>query len=138
MQETQTTLADFIERHGITGRALIATDNPNMANDQWARTASHWRVVLRCGGRRWTVPFSQGSAHTEPPTVADVLDCVASDIAGYRNARDVRDFASEYGYDDHGLAQRTFELIARQDKRLTTLLGDDTAVETLLWNTERL
>jgi hypothetical protein len=126
------TLADFIATHGITATAAA------MADDAWARAASHWRVTLRCGGRQWTDPFSQGSAHAQPPTAADVLNCVASDIAGVRNARDLDDFMAEYGFERQSDARRTFEQIQRQDVRLQRLLADDAAVETLLWSTERL
>jgi hypothetical protein len=136
--QTMTTLQDFIAQHGITATAKWADRNPNMADDAWARTATHWRVVLRKDGRQLTIPFSQGSAHTKPPTAADVLDAIASDIAGVRNAQDLADYMAEYGMDDHNEARRMWQIVERQDEKLQRFLADDDAVETLLWNTERL
>jgi hypothetical protein len=134
---TTTTLADFIAEHGITGKALTAPDNPNMPRDAWSRTARHWRVILRRNGRQWTIPFSQGSGHTAPPTAEEVLDCVASDVAGYRNARDLDDFMGEYGYEDREEAAAIYRAIGRQSDHLDRFMADDDAVEALLWNTDR-
>lgn len=139
MPDTDTqSLAEFIAEHGITYAVKRATTNPHMADDQWARTAQHWRVTLYCEGRTWTVPFSQGSAHTEAPTAADVLDCVASDIAMFRGARSVEEWMAYLGYEDRDAARRTFDQIHRQDNRLQELLRDGDAVEALLYKTERL
>jgi hypothetical protein len=139
-----TTLADFIQQYAIYATPEPAESNPNMdADREWNLTARHWRVTLqRPESAPMYVPFSQGSAHTEPPTAADVLDCLASDAATVENARDVLDFAAEMGFDldshkNRERARRTFETIQRQSGELREFLGDD-AFETLLWNTERL
>ena len=43
--------------------------------------ARHFRCTLSRGRRRFSFEFSQGSAHTEPPTLADVFDCLRADAA---------------------------------------------------------
>lgn len=135
-----TTLKQFIRQHKIRMTAEWADSNPNMMTDEnWSRSATHYRCVLRCGKRQMTVPFSQGSAHTKEPSAEDVLNCLASDAAGYENARSFEDWCSEYGYDtDSRKAEKTFKTIERQATDLARLLGAPSSYETLLWNTERL
>jgi hypothetical protein len=102
--------------------------------------------------RSFGLYFSQGSAHTTDPTLADVLDCLASDASGYENARvDTRPdekqdkaltvfegWASEYGYDtDSRKAEKTFRAIKRQSEQLKRTIGAE-AYEELLWQVERL
>ena len=130
------TLRHFIETNGIKAVVDYADSNPNMANDEWSRTARHFKVVLRCQGRQLTTHFSQGSAHTQEPTAADVLDCLASDSAGIENARSFEDWCGEYGYDtDSRKAERIFKVCERQAESLKRLLNGQ--YETLLWNVER-
>jgi hypothetical protein len=83
------------------------------------------------------VPFSQGSAHTENPTLEDVLDCLALDASGVENAKDFEDWCGEYGYDiDSRKAEKIYNVCKQQAEQLKTLLGTD-AYEQLLWHTER-
>ena len=78
-----------------------------------------------------------GSAHKSPPTLADVLDCMAGESAGVENARDFADWCGEYGYDtDSRKVERTFKACQQQAADLKRLLGP-AAYETLLWNVER-
>lgn len=130
-------LRSFIDRHGITMRVTETDRNPNMADEAWARTARHWKATLRRGQRTMTVPFSQGSAHTEPPEIADVLDALASDSSGLDNARSFEEWASEYGYDvDSRKAERIYNAVERQAKKLVAFLGPKLYQE-LLYETER-
>ena len=84
-----------------------------------------------------TVPFSQGAAHTMPPTAADVLDCMASDSAEVENADSFDDWAPEYGYDaDSRKAERVYTACVKQADKLEALLGDED-YSALLWDIER-
>jgi hypothetical protein len=77
MHGMTTTLDSFIAEHGIKSHAVQVDRNPNMADNDWARTASHWNVTLtgtHGSHGELMVPYSMGSAHTQPPTTADVLD----------------------------------------------------------------
>jgi hypothetical protein len=77
--------------------------------------------------------------HTEPvaPTLADVLDCLASDASGFDAADCFATWAAEYGYSDDSIKARdTYEACGAEAKRLRALLGEE--YETLLYKTERL
>lgn len=132
------TIEQFVERFNVRASVDYAGANPNMENDDWARSANHYRVVLRVGRRSMTTYYSMGSAHTNEPGAADVLDSLASDAAGVQYARDFNDWAADYGYDtDSRRAHRTYQTIVRQGARLQRLLGLD-AYQALLNDVERL
>jgi len=97
--------------------------------------------------------FSQGSGHTADPTLADVLNSLASDASGYKNARDLKttqgtghdkrtadylqfdNWAAEFGYDtDSRKAEKIFRSVKRQSEQLKRTIGTE-AYEELLWNT---
>lgn len=128
------TIHDFIRSAGITMTAERWHENPNMDD----RNMDHWRVKLRANRSQFTVYFSQGFGHNgKEPKLTSVLDCLASDAAGYENADNFEDWASEYGYDtDSRKAERTFKTVERQSVKLRRFLGES-AYQTLLWNTER-
>lgn len=134
------TLAAFIERHRIGMTATHVSANPNIHPDEaWA--ATHYRCTLHRGGgkarRQMTVYFSQGSAHTRDPSVADVLDCLALDASSVDNARTFEEWASELGYDpDSRKAGRIYRVCERQAAKLRQFLGSAVYQE-LLWSTER-
>lgn len=140
---TTTTLARFIADHGIAADVEHAASNPHATGDEWERSASHWVVTLkREGAEPFPVPFSQGSAHTEPPTADDVLDCLASDAASVENAPDWLDWAEGMGFDGEGAkalreARDTHATILKQSETLRSFLPEG-AYDALLWNTDRL
>ena len=115
--------------------AKPAASNPNMEHGEGM---SHWTCAIRCNGRRMIVRFSMGSAHIVPPTVSDVLDCLASDGSGLYNGETFEQWCAEYGYDtDSRKALRTYTATTRQTESLARVLGHD-AYETLLFNVERM
>ena len=88
--------------------------------------------------RSFSLYFSQGSAHTQDPTLADVLDCLASDAAGYENSNDFTGWADDLGYDtDSRKAEKIWRAVKRQAEQLKRTIGEE-AYNDLLWNTERL
>lgn len=140
------TLSAFISKARIRMTAEWADTNPNMHSDpEWMRQASHYKCTLRVGRKQMTTYFSQGCAHTSEPTVADVLNCLASDAScvscvrgGQLQTVDFEDFARDLGYDeDSRKAERTYRQTIKQTEKLISLLGE-TAADTLLWNVERL
>lgn len=135
---TTKTLEEMVAALDLGFEIKSADSNPNIDDDKWAATSHHWLCTLTHRGRKMDVPFSQGSAHTKPPTLADVLDCLASDASGYENARTFEEWYAEYGYDpDSRRAERTFRVVQQQATRLFTLLGREN-YDALLWKTERL
>ena len=132
-------LSRFIESRKLRmDQPEYVDDNPNMnADDEWKRSATHWKLVIRRGNKQMTAYFSQGSAHTKEPTLADILDCLASDASAIDNARDFEDWCRDFGYDtDSRKAEKTYRVCVRQAEALKRLLGND--FKTLLYETERL
>ena len=81
--------------------------------------------------------YREAAGYAFRPELADVLDCLASDAAGYENARHFEDWAAEYGYDqDSRKGYAIFETVEKQAKDLQRLLGTE-AFNKLLWEVER-
>lgn len=128
------TINQFIKKYGVSIAVSRTSKNPHMPDF----TGTHWTCLLRCENRTMQIYFSQGSAHKNAPTTADVLDCLASDASGYENARSFKEWANEYGYsDDSRKAERTYKVVKTNSIKLKSLLGGS-AYETLLWKVERL
>ena len=147
-------LADFITTHGLTMTAQRIKERPDKAKPkdpkeaQWEWEASHWLLTISKGGNgtgkgpetgTLTTYYSMGSAHKGKPDLAGVLDNLASDAAGWENARTFEEWAGEYGYDTDSLAaEKIFNACGTLVEQLKELLGDSDAYDTLLYHTERL
>lgn len=134
------TLSEFLREYGISMTAERTSKNPNRDSDGMQH---HYRVTLLRGfpkhgpKTQMTTYYSMGSALRNWPATDDVLDCLASEAAGFENARDFEDWCSEYGYDDDSSrAKRTYKAVAQNTKALRRFLGDD-GYELLLWDVER-
>lgn len=139
MTQATITLEQFIAEQQLVMSVVAVKQNPHMADSPMPR---NFECTISFVGRGYheplTVYFSQGSAHENPPTLAEVLDCLASDASGIENARSFEEWASEYGYDtDSRKAERTYKICEKQARDLERFLGQD-AYQQLLWNTERL
>ena len=144
----RTSLDRFIQNKNLTMRVERTNRNPYTDDTDW-HGARHFKCIIErhndhdlAGGfgprSQFVTFFSQGSAHTNDPTIADVLDCLASDSAGYENARSFEEWCGEYGYDtDSRRAERIYNTIAEQSKQLRHFLGD-AAFQSLLFKIERL
>ena len=119
---------NFAQEHNIHADAERADSNPNFSGED--RGQHHWKVTLRRGKARLTVPFSQGSAHTKPPTALDVLGCLASDSQSVNYT--FEEWCSEFGEDvDSIKAEKTFKACKKQAAALKKFLGDDLYKELL-------
>jgi len=142
----------FIASHGLSFRAVrvdsrpdglgdIPTDGP-MVNKSWAQVENnhrrHFRVEFRTLASDFALVthFSQGSAHTEEPTAAEVLECLASDARSVVDSADVLDFASEFGWEldtpealNH--LRRVFAGCTETLDALDRLVGEDAREELL-------
>jgi hypothetical protein len=128
------TIRDFVTQNGITIKVERADSNKNAPD--W-KDANHYKVTLKMAGKQLTTYFSQGYGINGEPKASSVLDCLASDAAGYENARDFEDWASEYGYDtDSRKAEKMYKVIGKQADKLKLFLGEN-LYDSLLWNTER-
>lgn len=105
-----------------------ADRNPNMADDEWARSALHYKVTLRrrtaTGKKRtMTLFFSLGSAHKSEPKLQDVLDSLLSD-SGTPDFS-FEEWCAEYGYDtDSRRAEKTYKACLKQTERFQAFLED--------------
>lgn len=141
-------LQRFIEKAGLKLDVREAESNPHCGSTS---PMYHWScTVFRLNPTTdgFSFPFSKGAGHVEtvrgypdrpiPPTLEEVLDCLASDAAGYENAPLFEDWAGEYGYDtDSRKAEKTFRTVQEQAARLKKFLGPALYNE-LLYDTERL
>jgi len=131
------TLEETINGLNLKFEAECVENRPDGVN--WGQY--HFRIRMRCGSHRMTIYWSQGSARPHSPTLADVLDCLASDAASYENARDFAEFTFEMGYNatESGLreAERIYKMMRKQSAQLRRLLGKS-VYKALLWDTEKL
>ncbi len=136
------TIAAFVAKHGITHTTKSAVKTLADMEDKWKSRAGRFTVTLKLGKKRMAVTYYTGN-RTEPE-LTNVLDCLASDSAGWENAGTFEEWADEYGVDtsDDGKlgayreAQKTFKAVERAAGRLSTFLGEDVYRE-LLWETGR-
>ena len=137
--QDQKTLADFIGERQIEMRVYRAFSNPNMDD---SRDMDHWSCEIRVVGFGHRDPlalvYSMGKGHNgKQPTLAHVLDTLASDAAGVEGAKSFEEWCPEYGYDsDSRKAERIYEACVKQAGELRTLLGEE-AYQELLYGVER-
>ena len=114
--------------------------NPNAPD--W-KNADHWEVVLHITGKgkepEFITYYSMGKGHKgKKPTMQQVLDCVASDAAGYEDSGSFEEWAMNYGYNpDSRKAEKIYRLVEQESRELRTFLGNE-AYESLLRETERM
>jgi hypothetical protein len=126
-------LRQFIEINKIDYTRRTAMKNPSMPD---MPRNFYFSIVNRTTGNKMGVYFSQGAAHTKPPTLDDVLDCLASDAAGIESAKSFEDWCGDYGYDtDSRKSEKIWKACSAQADKLKSLLGEE--YETLLWKIER-
>ena len=132
------TLEQFITEQQLEMSVRPVKRNPHMDVQMPRNFKCTITMVGRGHHEPMTVYFSQGSAHKKSPTLAEVLNCLASDASGVDNARSFEEWASEYGYDlDSRKAERTYQICKKQAQDLKALLGQD-AYNQLLYSTEGL
>ena len=117
------------------------TDDDASMQDIEERTYEHEIFRTEIEGKQYdafTLYFSKGIGHKgAPPTLDEVLDCLAVDAAGIENATCFEDWAEDLGYDtDSRKAERAYNTVKEQAKKLRSLLGKE-AYEELLWEVER-
>ena len=126
-------IAEFIKSQNVKMTAERVAQNPNMAD---SRDMDHWLCRIRANGRRMLVNFSMGYGHNgAEPSLADVLDCMASDAAGCNQG--FESWCADYGYEiDSRKAEKTYKACKANAAKLHRVFGD--AAETLIYRCERL
>jgi hypothetical protein len=96
-------------------------------------------VTLHLDDRTISSSFSQGMAHSEAPTVEDVLDSLMMDALAYTNAASFEDFAGDFGYDpDSRRAESIYNACGQIAQELVPFLGGQDEFNALAYDTERL
>ena len=133
MTSETTTMDQFIQANGLKAKIEFSAHNPNMEETHPMR---HYRVQIQHGRKRMTTYFSTGMGWTQEPSLAEVLDCLASDAYGMESP--FESWAEDYGFDpDSRKAERIYKICQRQTIKLKSLLGDS-AFEQLIYGVERL
>lgn len=133
------TIKEFIAMYGIKMKRINRIyQNPHTEDFK----GDHWEVVLHTPGQgidEFVTYFSKGFGYNgKKPTVAEVLDCIASDAMGYENTKNFEDWATEYGYNISLRRTETiYENVKNEVRKLKNFLEKE-AYETLLWETERM
>lgn len=116
-------LAEFIEQRNIKFECTPVNDRQDGI---MTTLAFHYKCRIQQYRRGFTLYFSQGGAHTQAPTVTDVLSCIAEDAASYENAGSFEDWAQEFGWDtDSRKAEKCYRATKRQSEQLKRALGAD-------------
>ena len=85
-----------------------------------------WTVTLANRDKTavYAFPFMQGTAHTKPPTTADLVSSLLLDAQTVMHSDGFEDWARGFGYDsDSTKARATFDEIGRNNDRLRKLFG---------------
>lgn len=102
---------------------IVSGPNYSRDDDGWEHNA-YTLELLSKGDQSMTIPWRQGMGITHEPELSDVLEALLSDAAGYDNAQDFEDWASEYGYDtDSRKAEKVYKSVGEQTEQLRDLLG---------------
>jgi len=115
----------------VTMRTNGAATGDRSKMDKWQQDAAYdgrsYSLTLFYHGRRMTTNFYQGSAHTEPPTVEDVLDCLLMDagsVSPEYSLGTFEDFCDSLGFDrDSRKAEASFKQCVRQTAKLKSMLN---------------
>ncbi len=118
--ETQSPLARLCAERKVT---IVCEDDGMGTMPGDTQPMRKWAVALRLRGRRLTTKFYQGTAHTKPPTAADVLACLISDASA--GAQSFEGFCGEFGYDeDSRKALSVYKACKSMKPRIERFLGD--------------
>lgn len=118
---------------GATMTTQPIAQRPDQITD-WPAGSRHYRITLQRNGEEMTVTFSAGAAHTEAPTVADVLESLFLDFSYFEY--DFSEFCAEtgqepYAEDDEGelidnpKARAGFDAIQAQSADLLRLFTSE-------------
>ena len=106
---------------------LVSSRGDELAAE-WPGTR-HWCVVL---GGSYTFYYSQGPAHTNAPTMGDILHSLQIDCSCVRDGASFEEFCEEFGcVEDSRRAYRTYETCQGTCARIIDLIGQS-AFETFM------
>lgn len=137
---------EFIAEHSISATYRAIPDNPNFTSDG-KYPQNHWYVTLIRDmypdlTREMKLYFTTGAGYGQryerypdvnarkpkvEPSVANVLDCLASDASDIDSTQDFAYWAVELGYEmkDLNKAVKSYAATLENSKNLESFLGDD-------------
>jgi hypothetical protein len=93
------TINQFIAKHELLFSCKRVEKRADVLGDGMTRLTRHFRCsISNPGVGSFSLYFSQGSAHTQDPTLADVLDCLASAIK--RQAEQLKRTLGQEAYEE--------------------------------------
>jgi hypothetical protein len=127
-----TTLHKFIEEYRIEVEMMKVSERPDRV--KFSEGAQHWAIIMRKGGpqgRAIMLWYSQGSAHKERPTAADILESLYADtqeFASYERtgwSYSFKECCNGLGLDaDSRKAYAMWEACKEEYEKMKWLLGD--------------
>jgi len=134
MRSTMATIHDRIRESGI--RMTWKPTDRNRWMDSDGSRMDHYRITLRVGKARMTFTYSKGVGHNgAPPTLPEVLSCIAQDAAGFDNAGSYGGWVAEYGSEG---GEALYRAVGRQRDglyRLCAAVGP-CFYQNLVWHTD--
>lgn len=88
----------------------------------------HFSTQVKRGHEAMTVYFSQGSVHTDNPTITDVMYCLFSDYVNESkyHESDFQYWVDDYGYDnDSRQAEKIYRAVIAQSNDIRRLFATD-------------
>ena len=102
------TLDAFLEEHkGISLTVQKVDSRPG--DNEWVKGSRHFKCTLQYDGRQYTFYYTQGSGHTEQPTLEDCLSCLKTDAWTAINCEDAAVVMDEFGYENVKEARRIYK-----------------------------
>jgi hypothetical protein len=134
------TLSEFAQEQGLEFSYKAISERKDDLMD--SQPMNHYRCTLANHKGRMLITFSQGLGITHDPTMADVLNCIASDASGILNTQDFNDWCGDYGYDAYDADSRRkvwkiYTATKTQTAKLEALIGTD-ALNELAFEVEQL
>lgn len=123
------TLAELIEREGVTLTFTGPKLTPQGTDPGWPQAHNSYQVTLRRAGERATFAWHQGLGITEDPGVELVMDSLISDAVYGRMG--LAEFVDELGInldDEHEserAARKTWRACQAIETKIMRLLGGD-------------
>lgn len=95
--------------------------------DDWDKDAKHYLCKLSKDDETVEIEFSQGSAHKEPPTLPELMECLREDVrVGPEWDRGFEDWCANYGYEeDSRKAERIYAHCVELREKMLRLLGEE-------------
>lgn len=127
------TYEEIAEKRGVTMDLEPATSNPFMeAGDPLRDRMSHYAVTLRRphahedAPMRWfACHYSQGFAHTEPPTIGALLECLTMDFTMHEDCAGKWDYFDTFGIEPSEQAERDYYASKAQSDRFFAFASGD-------------